>query len=305
MKINTIIPPAPLFSVIVAIYNDWIALDRCLEPLTNQEGGPAFEVIIVDDGSEEPAPQSIRDWSRYYPLAIIRQAHAGISVARNHGIQASRGSVLVFIDADCRFEPDCLKALERKLTELPQQSCFQLHLVGDRSNPVGRAEELRLITLQEYLLQSDGHIRYLNTAGFAIRRAKVSQDGNLFNPTAIRAEDTLLLATLMRRGELPVYVPDATVEHAIPLSLMSCLRKDIRSAYVERKAYDLIAAKGVRVQLTNRERLNIMSSMWKTSGQSSIGRMAWVTVVARQVLRLAVSTVYRLTHWPERFPSQQ
>jgi glycosyltransferase involved in cell wall biosynthesis len=303
MTNKTPIQAAPLLSVVVAVYNDWSSLGRCLQSLAQQAGTPSFEVIIADDGSTEIAPEPIRDWSRYYSLIITRETHAGISVARNRGIQASRGSVLVFIDADCRLEPDCLARLARKLEELPRQSCFQLHLVGDRSNQVGRAEDLRLTTLQDHLVQPDGCIRYLNTAGFAIRRAKVSEDGNLFNPTAIRAEDTLLLATLLRLGELPVYVPDATVQHAIPLSLMSCFRKDVRSAYVERRAYGLIAAKGVTIQLTNRERLNIMASMWKTSRQESIGRTAWVIVVGRQLVRLVVSIVYRLSHWPDSSPS--
>jgi glycosyltransferase involved in cell wall biosynthesis len=290
------IQPVPVFSIVVATYNDWSVLGGCLQSLSQQNGAPSFEVIVADDGSTEPAPEPIRDWSHHYSLTINRQAHGGISVARNRGIQAARGSVLLFIDADCRLEPNCLANLARKLEELPRQSCFQLHLVGDRSNQVGRAEDLRLTTLQDYLLQTDGHIRYLNTAGFAIRRAKVSEDGNLFNPTATRAEDTLLLATLVRLGELPVYVADATVQHAIPLSLANCLRKDIRSAYVERRAYGLIAEKGVTIQLTNRERLNIMASMWKTARQESIGRTAWVIVVGRQLLRLVVSIVYRLSH---------
>jgi glycosyltransferase involved in cell wall biosynthesis len=297
------IQPVPLFSVVVATYNDWSVLGRCLQSLSQQTGTPSFEVIVADDGSTEPAPEPIRDWGHHYSLTITRQAHGGISVARNRGIQASRGSVLLFIDADCRLEPDCLANLARKLGESPGQSCFQLRLVGDRSNQVGRAEHLRLTTLQDYLVQADGHIRYLNTAGFAIRRAKVSEDGNLFNPSAIRAEDTLLLATLLRLGELPVYVPDATVQHAIPLSLTNCFRKDIRSAYVERRAYGLIAAKGVTIQLTNRERVNIMASMWKTARQESIGRTAWVIVVGRQFLRLVVSILYRLSHWPKSSPS--
>lgn len=36
----------------------------------------------------------------------------------------------------------------------------------------------------------------------------------------------------MQGGELPLFVPDAIVEHVIPLSLMGCLRKDIRSVYL-------------------------------------------------------------------------
>jgi glycosyltransferase involved in cell wall biosynthesis len=299
MTNTTSIQTAPALSVIVAVYNDWNSLGRCLQALAQQDSTPSFEVIVADDGSMEPAPESILVWSHHYPLTITRDTHAGISVARNRGIQTSRGSVLLFIDADCRLAPDCLARLASKLEELPRQSCFQLHLVGDRSNRVGRAEDLRLTTLQDHLVQPDGCIRYLNTAGFAIRRAKVSEDGNLFNPIAIRAEDTLLLASLLRLGELPVYVQHATVQHAIPLSLLGCFRKDVRSAYVERRAYGLIAAKGVTIQLTNRERLNIMAYMWKISGEESIGRTAWVIVVGRQFLRLVVSIVYRLSHWPK------
>ncbi len=250
----------------------------------------------MDDGSDQPAPESVLRWRESFPIKLLRQDHAGISPARNKGIQESQGPVLAFIDADCRMLPNCLAALEAKLSASPQQTCFQLHLIGDSANVVGRAEELRLIALQSHLLLPDGHIRYLNTAGFAILRSKVSEDGNLFNPIAIRAEDTLLLATLMRRGELPVFVPDATVRHAIPLSLLECLSKDVRSAYVERRAYDVIAARGITIQLTNADRWAIMSSMWQASAQPSIGRLSWFIVTGRQVLRLLISTIYRVLH---------
>src|SRR2546422_3379953 len=45
----------------------------------------------------------------------------------------------------------------------PQHSYFQLHLTGDSSGRVGRAEELRLRTLQDHMLQTDGRIRYLRS----------------------------------------------------------------------------------------------------------------------------------------------
>jgi len=296
VKEDTTDQSSPVFSIIVAVYNDWWALEGCLQALREQKDCAKFEVILVDDGSDQQVPESIIGWNRFFPVTVIRQEHAGISPARNKGIQASKGSVLVFVDADCRMLSGCLSALEMKLAELPQKSCFQLHLVGNCANTVGRAEELRLIGLQSHLLLPDGHVRYLNTAGFAILRSKVSEDGNLFNPIAIRAEDTLLLATLMRRGELPVFVPTATVQHSIPLSLAACLRKDVRSAYVERRAYDIIAARGITIQLTNRDRLAIMSTMWKASGHNSLGRVSWFIVTGRQVLRLLVSGVYRILH---------
>jgi glycosyltransferase involved in cell wall biosynthesis len=283
----------PLLSVVIAVYNDWALLERCLQSLAKQANEAGFEVVIVDDGSEEASPESIRRWGECYPLTLIRQSHAGISAARNRGVQVSRGTVLLFVDADCVVQAGCLAALGSMIAEFPQRDCFQLHLVGDCSGLVGRAEELRLATLQDHLLQPDGRIRYLNTSGFAIRRAAVDIDKGVFNPVALRAEDTLLLATLMKRGELPFFLPNAVVQHAIPLSLMECLRKDLRSVRMVEETYEIIASMGVSFRLNNRQRLSMLSSMWTNSGRESIGRSAWFVVSGRRALGFIASFVYR------------
>jgi glycosyltransferase involved in cell wall biosynthesis len=283
---------APMFSIIVAVYNDWAMLDGCLQSLAGQTDAPGFEVILVDDGSTETAPEFVRA-TRCYPLAVIRQTHEGIPSARNRGIRTSRGMALLFVDADSRLRPNCLAVLSSTIVNSPQHDCFQLRLVGNCSSLVGRAEELRLITFQNHMLQPDGRIRYLNTAGFAIRRALVDVETGVFDPAALRAEDTLLLANLMQRGELPWFVPDAIVEHAIQLSLMGCLRKDIRSAYLEGRTYDIIASKGVKIRVTHRERLQMLASMWKSAGRPSIGRSAWFVLVMRQALQRTISFVHR------------
>lgn len=289
----TITTSLPLFSIVIAVYNDWSPLDQCLRSLAQQKNGASFEVIIVDDGSNVTAPEFIQQWNDCYPLTLIREAHAGISAARNRGVQVSKGSVLLFTDADCRFQTGCLAALAAAVAEFPQHKYFQLHLEGDCVGTVGKAEKLRLTMLQEHLLQPDGRIRYLNTAGFAIRRSSVEVERGVFDPVALRAEDTFLMATLMQRGELPFFVSGATVQHAIPLSLAESLRKDIRSIYLEAKTYDLIASKGVKFRLGHRERWAMLWSMWKTAGQRSIGRWAWFVVAGRQGLRLVASYVYR------------
>ena len=117
--------------------------------------------------------------------------------------------------------------------------------------------------------------------------------GEVFNPMALRAEDTLLLADLIEAGELPLFVAEATVQHAIPLSLMECFRKDVRAAYLEGCAYDIIASRGIRIRANHRERLRMLLSMWKTSGQNSTGRWAWIVLVIRQSLQRIGSLAYR------------
>jgi glycosyltransferase involved in cell wall biosynthesis len=284
---------APLFSIIVAVYNDWAMLKGCLQSLAHQTNNPSFEVILVDDGSTEAVPETICSSNYGYPLNLIRQDHAGIPTSRNRGIRASQGAVLLFVDADSRLQVNCLAALYSTIEQSPQHDCFQLRLVGDCSTLVGRAEELRLANFQDHMLQPDGRIRYLNTAGFAIRRRKADIENGVFDPVALRGEDTLLLANLMQLGELPLFVPDAVVEHSVPLSLLASMRKDLRSARLEKGTYDTIASKGVRVRLTHRERLKLLASMWGTARRDSIGRSAWFVLVVRHTFKRTLSFGYQ------------
>ena len=291
---NTTIPPH--FSVIIPIYNDWEALEGCLQALHEQREAPAFEVVVVDDGCQQEAPESIRGRSQDFTFTIVRQEHMGIGAARNCGIQNSQGLIVVFTDADCRPRSDCLANLARTITENNEKKCFQLRLVGDSSTLVGGAEDLRLKALQQHLLQPDGHIIYLNTSGFAIQRTAIEPGGNLFDRTVQRSEDSLLLANLIKRGELPFFVPTAVVQHWVRLSLIQCLRKDSRVAWFEAEAFKRINATGVQIRRTNWERFGMVQSMWRASTRDSTGRMAWFVAVVRQILQRAVSVMYNFTH---------
>jgi glycosyltransferase involved in cell wall biosynthesis len=281
-----------LFSIIIAVYDDWGPLDRCLESLAQQIGAPDFEVIVLDDCSQEGAPQSIRRWAGGYPLTIVRQPHAGIAAARNHGIRVSKGSVLVFVDADCKLHERCLARLHLATVASPQHHYFQLRLTGDCSRLVGKSEQLRLQSIQDHKLRPDSRIPYLNTSGFAVRRARAEVEGSLFDPTVVRAEDTLLLVNLMKSGSIPLFVDQAVVQHAIPLSLTECLRKDIRSAYLEGQTYALIGTMGVTVRVSWRERLQILRSTWKIASQHPAGRSGWMLFVVRTIVQRLTSLAY-------------
>jgi len=286
---------ASYFSVVIITFNDWVPLNNCLRSLSQQLNGPRFEVIIVDDGSTEPAPAFIHHWARYFPLTVIRMpAHAGCAAARNRGIRNSDGEIVLFVDADCKCDVNCLSELAAAISAAPEHDCFQLHLIGDCSQITGRSEELRLITLQLELLQVDQRIRYLNTAGFAFRRGRLGTESHLFDPAALRAEDTLLLANLMQAGKLPLFVPAAVVQHARPMTLMQCLRKELRTTYLERNAYDAIAKKGVKVRVSYRERLAMLQSMWTTASRPSIGHAAWFVLTIRQTIRLIITLAFQL-----------
>ena len=282
-------------SIIIAVYNDWIPLEQCLESLAVQRSAPAFEVIVVDDGSYTQAPARLLEHLTAYRSRIVRQPHSGISVARNSGIQVATSPLLLFVDADSRLQADCLRQLVSTVEAHSEHNCFQLQLIGNRSTLIGKSEELRLITLQDHL-RVNACIRYVNTAGFAIRSASIEPGKDLFNPTVLRGEDTLLLLDLLESGELPLYALAAVVQHATPLTIFRCLQKDIRSAYREGKAYKIAAARELRIRVTHRERLTMLKAMWKTSAQPSIGRTAWFVLTLRQALQRVISLANKILH---------
>jgi hypothetical protein len=143
------------------------------------------------------------------------------------------------------------------------------------------------------LIQPNGCIRYLNTAGFAIQSSAIDDNSDVFDQAALRSEDTLLLVELMRDGTLPLFVPGAVVRHSIQMSLGECIRKDVRVAWVEARTFNRIEKSGVRIRMANAERIAMLRSMWRESGSPSIGRAAWFFLVARQALQRSISVLYR------------
>jgi glycosyltransferase involved in cell wall biosynthesis len=292
------VKPDSAITVVIAIYNDWHRIGGCLQSLSEQAGAPPFEVVIVDDGSLTPAPPQVLKWGSAYPINIIRQSHAGLAVARNRGLQLAEGTIVVFVDCDCVLRWDCLTSLMSVVALCPQDGYFQLRLTGDCSDVVGRAEHLHLSNIQQRFLLDDGvHICFLGAGGVAVRVESVQKSRGLFDARAIRAQDTLLLSELVRAGQMPRFVPDAFVLHAVKLSVRRYLLKALTTGYWEGKTYGMIASRGMTIRVTNTQRFSMLASLWVNSRQASIGLLAFFTVCLRQLLKLLGSATYRCSHF--------
>ncbi len=101
----------PLVSVIVPAYNVERWIERCVESVLAQTLSD-LEVIVVDDGSPDNAGALADALAARDPrVRVIHQKNAGLSAARNVGIEAARGSLLYFLDSDDYIDPDCLEIL--------------------------------------------------------------------------------------------------------------------------------------------------------------------------------------------------
>src|SRR5215510_12230647 len=91
-------------SVIVPVYNSADCLQRCLDALSRSQYED-YEVLVVDDGSDEPVEQLVSDFGFDY-LRI--DGPGGPARARNRGATQVNGRYLVFVDADVLIHPDAL-----------------------------------------------------------------------------------------------------------------------------------------------------------------------------------------------------
>jgi len=107
----------PQVSVIVPARDAEATLPRALAGLANQElEEGSFEVIVVDNGSRDDTAALASDSS--VVTHVIRRARGeGPGAARNAGVEAAAGSVLAFLDADCRPTPGWLVAGVRGLSD--------------------------------------------------------------------------------------------------------------------------------------------------------------------------------------------
>ena len=112
-----IIQDEPLLSVVIPYYNRADTIDETIECLKNQSF-KNFEVILVDDGSNDP--KSVDKLSQLgvgsLKIKILAQKNQGVAAARNTGIKASKGKYVMCLDSDDTLDvmyiEKCLITLE-------------------------------------------------------------------------------------------------------------------------------------------------------------------------------------------------
>lgn len=100
-------------SFIVPVYNVAPYLRMCVASLLSQDiAQDQYEIILVDDGSTDTCPEICDEYERMYEnIHVIHQQNAGLSAARNSGIEIAQGDYLMFVDSDDYIEPNVLSGL--------------------------------------------------------------------------------------------------------------------------------------------------------------------------------------------------
>ena len=96
----------PYLSIVVPVYNVEQYLEKCISSILKQSFRD-FELILVDDGSSDKSGVLCDEYAKKDKrIRTIHQDNAGLSAARNTGIDAAAGEYITFVDSDDWIEPD-------------------------------------------------------------------------------------------------------------------------------------------------------------------------------------------------------
>ncbi|KDE41136.1 Glycosyltransferase [Nitrincola lacisaponensis] len=113
------------FSIIIPAFNSEKYIGRCLNSILKQNS-TEYEVIVVNDGSEDDTLNEIKKFEESLNIKIINNNNQGVSCARNIGLDNSKGQYVIFIDSDDYILPGYLEYLN-KLVANKEYDCIFLN----------------------------------------------------------------------------------------------------------------------------------------------------------------------------------
>lgn len=111
-----------MISVVIPLYNKEQSIASTLQTVLKQSYQD-FEIVIVNDGSTDHSVEEVTKVTDPR-IRLIHQRNAGVSAARNRGIEEAKGEYIAFLDADDEWKPDYLKTQYELTQKYPECSIF-------------------------------------------------------------------------------------------------------------------------------------------------------------------------------------
>jgi GT2 family glycosyltransferase len=120
----------PMMSVIICSYNGASTVESCLRSMERIRY-PEYEVVFVDDGSTDNTQEILK---KFPWVRNIRQKNMGLSYARNVGMNAARGEIIVYTDSDCEADEDWLYYMALAMVRGPHAGMGGPNLIPDEGS---------------------------------------------------------------------------------------------------------------------------------------------------------------------------
>jgi LmbE family N-acetylglucosaminyl deacetylase/glycosyltransferase involved in cell wall biosynthesis/SAM-dependent methyltransferase len=222
-----------LFSIIVATYGRADTLEMTLRSLLAQEANVSFEVIVIDNNPPSETSSVAQSYESKFPRRVryIREGTQGLSIARNAGVQSTRGDVIVFIDDDAVALPGWLQSLADTYLMYPHAACVggkvalqlpettpgwfdQTDIMGTFLSKHDYGSETRQIRNTEGIMGTNFSVTRETFLEVGLFRVDLGRVG----PRLLSGEELDLCRRIQRAGRAVYYCGSAIVVHLVPQS---------------------------------------------------------------------------------------
>lgn len=238
-------------TVVTLVYNLEKYLPRCLDSLVNQTLND-IEILCVDDGSTDSAPQIIDEYASRYPEKVkaFHKVNGGEFTTRNYGLERAKGEYITFVDTDDYVELNWAE----KLYNAAKENDADLAVCGFeridlKTNKVVSTDMTKFGNSVKDINYEDDFIAFINPAPWnkIYKREKIK--GLSFLPFR-GFNDTMFLMSAYTRIEKIAFIPDVLYHyylrydsqiHNINIEDVDNLKKyllDVKKLYIETNKYD-------------------------------------------------------------------
>lgn len=219
-------------SVIIPTYKSWDLLAKCLEAISVQTYSEPFEVLVVNNDSDNTIPQHLK---KYDNVIFLHESKPGSYVARNTAIRFSKGEILAFTDADCIPQPNWLENGVSLLENTPDVGIIagnvKLFYKNDKKlTPAEMYEKYTAFRIKEYVYFGN----CVTANWFSYKKVIIDFGG--FDSKLKSGGDTKLSQMISKEKKL-VYGEDVIVYHPArntTQEIVTKYRRIIGGRYIEK-----------------------------------------------------------------------
>ena len=196
-----------LVSVIIPMYNAEDTIIPTLHSVLNQSY-PTLEILVVNDGSTDLSKEQVEHVMHHFPskkITLIHQENAGVSAARNKGIELSNGSFIALLDADDRWLPH---KIEKQIDILKKHPDIGLLGTLERGQKCKRSKDSALV--QDISFEKLLFKNYFSTSSIVIRK-NILEKESIFDYTKKYSEDYKMLLLLSKVSRLSILMEELTL----------------------------------------------------------------------------------------------
>jgi glycosyltransferase involved in cell wall biosynthesis len=255
----------PFVSVVVPVLNGADTLGACLAALEHQDYPLARrEIVVVDNGSTDETPRILEA----HAVRRLVEDTRGTARARNRGIEASRGEIVAFTDADCLASTGWLRALVTAFDDAGVGAVAgEIVPFPPRTAAERYAGRIRHLSPERYLRRP--LFPFAVTANLAVRRAVFAAIGLLDAASPRGGESTDFCTRLLRETGLRLELaPQAVVFHRHRTSSVSLFRQQWGYGRGHAYLYDKYRDS---IPWGWRERASVYRDLARTAGSLAVG----------------------------------